>query len=57
MADIASDPHYAARGAIETLDDTPMQGVIARLSATPGALRGAGRGLDADGDEIRATGW
>ena len=57
MADIATDPHYAHRGAIESLDDTPMQSVIARLSATPGALRWAGRGLDADGDEIRSTGW
>jgi crotonobetainyl-CoA:carnitine CoA-transferase CaiB-like acyl-CoA transferase len=57
MADIAVDPHYAHRGAIETLDDTPMQSVIARLSATPGFLRWAGRGLDADGDDIRATGW
>ena len=57
MADIASDAHYAQRGAIETLDDTPMQSLIARLSATPGALRWAGRGLDADGDEIRASGW
>jgi crotonobetainyl-CoA:carnitine CoA-transferase CaiB-like acyl-CoA transferase len=57
MADIATDPHYAQRGAIESLDDTPMQSVIARLSATPGALRWAGRGLDADGDEIRSTGW
>ncbi len=57
MADIANDPHYAARGAIETVDGTPMQSVIARLSATPGALRWAGRDLDADGDEIRSTGW
>ncbi len=57
MADIASDPHYAHRGVIERLDDTPMQSVIARLSATPGALRWAGRGLDADGDQIRSTGW
>lgn len=57
MADIATDPHYAQRGAVEILDDTPMQSVIARLSATPGALRWAGRRLDADGDQIRATGW
>jgi len=57
MADIAQDPHYIERGSIETLDDTPMQSLIARLSATPGALRWAGRGLDADGDEIRSTGW
>jgi crotonobetainyl-CoA:carnitine CoA-transferase CaiB-like acyl-CoA transferase len=57
MADIAADPHYAARGVIERLDDTPMQALIARLSATPGSLRWAGRALDADGDGIRADGW
>ncbi|MEY2581584.1 MAG: hypothetical protein QOE09_1433 [Ilumatobacteraceae bacterium] len=57
MADIAVDPHYAAREAIVELDGLPMQGLIARLSATPGALRWHGRGLDEDGDEIRATGW
>ena len=57
MAEIANDPHYAARDAIPTLDGTPMQGLLARLSATPGSLRWAGRGLDADGDEIRSSGW
>ncbi len=61
MADIAVDPHYANRGAIEVVadefDGTPMQSLIARLSATPGAIRWVGRGLDADGDEITATGW
>ncbi|WP_394935448.1 CaiB/BaiF CoA transferase family protein [uncultured Ilumatobacter sp.] len=61
MADIAVDPHFANRGAIEVVDDdfdgTPMQSVIARLSATPGAIRWVGRALDADGDDITATGW
>jgi crotonobetainyl-CoA:carnitine CoA-transferase CaiB-like acyl-CoA transferase len=57
MADIAADPHYAAREAIVSLDGTPMQGLIARLSATPGALRWQGRSLDADGDAIRERGW
>jgi crotonobetainyl-CoA:carnitine CoA-transferase CaiB-like acyl-CoA transferase len=61
MAEIASDPHYAQRGTIETVPDgfegTPMQSVIARLSATPGSIRWAGRGLDADGDEVAASGW
>ncbi|MBK5333573.1 MAG: CoA transferase, partial [Ilumatobacteraceae bacterium] len=57
MADISADPHYAARGAIAEVDGTPMQGLIAHLSATPGELRWQGRALDADGDEIRATGW
>jgi crotonobetainyl-CoA:carnitine CoA-transferase CaiB-like acyl-CoA transferase len=57
MAAIASDPHFAARGTIADVDGTPMQALIARLSATPGALRTAGRPMDADGDEIRAHGW
>jgi crotonobetainyl-CoA:carnitine CoA-transferase CaiB-like acyl-CoA transferase len=57
MADIAVDPHYAARGAIAVVDGTPMQGLVAHLSATPGALRWAGRPLDADGDDVRTRGW
>ncbi|MDO8364724.1 MAG: CoA transferase [Actinomycetota bacterium] len=57
MADIAADPHYAFREAIVQLDGTPMQGLIAKLSETPGALRWHGRGIDADGDEIRERGW
>jgi crotonobetainyl-CoA:carnitine CoA-transferase CaiB-like acyl-CoA transferase len=57
MADISADPHYIAREAIVTVEDTPMQGLIAKLSATPGALRWQGRTIDADGDHIRANGW
>ena len=57
MADIAVDPHYAARDAIVALEGTPMQGLIAKLSATPGVLRWQGRALDADGDAIRRDGW
>jgi crotonobetainyl-CoA:carnitine CoA-transferase CaiB-like acyl-CoA transferase len=57
MADIADDPHYAARDSIVNVGGTPMQGLIARLSETPGELRWAGRTLDADGDEIRSSGW
>ena len=57
MADISSDPHYAARDAIVELDGTPMQGLIAKLSATPGSLRWQGRGIDADGNDIRERGW
>jgi crotonobetainyl-CoA:carnitine CoA-transferase CaiB-like acyl-CoA transferase len=57
MADIAADAHYAARGTIADIDGTPMQGLIARLSATPGHLGWPGRPLDADGDEIRRSGW
>ena len=57
MADISADPHYAARGAIVDIDGTPMQGLVATLSATPGRLDWAGRGVDADGAAIRASGW
>jgi crotonobetainyl-CoA:carnitine CoA-transferase CaiB-like acyl-CoA transferase len=57
MAGIAADPHIAARQAITPVGDTPMQGLLARLSATPGALRWAGRRIDADGESVRRDGW
>jgi crotonobetainyl-CoA:carnitine CoA-transferase CaiB-like acyl-CoA transferase len=57
MAEISVDPHYLAREAIVTVDGTPMQGLLAKLSATPGRLEWIGRGLDADGAAIRAEGW
>lgn len=42
--DMLSDPHFAARQAIVTVEDpvlgqTPMQGTFPRLSATPGSIR------------------
>jgi len=48
MAAIAEDPHYAARDVIVEVDGVPMQGLVARLSATPGAIRWPGRPLGAD---------
>jgi crotonobetainyl-CoA:carnitine CoA-transferase CaiB-like acyl-CoA transferase len=54
MADIFADPHYRERGSIATVDGVPMPDVVARLSATPGRVRWAGRARDADGDEVRA---
>ena len=57
MADIAQDPHYAARNMIQHVGDTPMQGLIATLSKTPGALRHVGAELDADRDSITKFGW
>lgn len=45
MADIAQDPHYRARGTVADVGGVPMQGLIARLSATPGALRWPGPAL------------
>jgi crotonobetainyl-CoA:carnitine CoA-transferase CaiB-like acyl-CoA transferase len=57
MEDIANDPHYAHREAIIELDGTPMQGLIAKLSETPGVLNWRGKARNADGDDIRANGW
>lgn len=54
MADVFADPHLRERAAIVEVDGVPMQNVIARLSATPGRIRWAGRPLDADGDAVRA---
>lgn len=53
MADIEADPHYREREIFRTVDGVTMQGLIARLSATPGQIRWAGRALGADTDEIR----
>ncbi len=57
MSDIASDPHYAARDMIQIVGDTPMQGLIAVLSKTPGVLHHEGSALDADRDDIVKRGW
>jgi crotonobetainyl-CoA:carnitine CoA-transferase CaiB-like acyl-CoA transferase len=54
MVDLLADPHVRARGAVEVVDGTPMQGLVARLSATPGRIRWAGRPLGADTDEVLA---
>lgn len=47
MAEIAADPHYAARGSIVEVDGVPMQGLVAHLSETPGHIRWPGPALDA----------
>jgi crotonobetainyl-CoA:carnitine CoA-transferase CaiB-like acyl-CoA transferase len=52
MADILGDPHVAARRAVLDVEGTPMQGVVARLSATPGRIRWSGRPLGADNEEV-----
>ena len=57
MSDIASDPHYAARNMIQLVGDTPMQGLIAALSKTPGKLRWEGRPNNSDSEDIVNNGW
>jgi formyl-CoA transferase len=56
-ADIASDPHYAARGMIQQVlagDGEPLKlpGIIPKLSATPGAIRAAAPKLGEHTDEV-----
>ena len=48
MAAVFADPQVQARGSIVEADGVPMQGLVARLSATPGAVRWAGRAIGAD---------
>jgi crotonobetainyl-CoA:carnitine CoA-transferase CaiB-like acyl-CoA transferase len=54
MNDVLADPHVRARGAVIDVDGTPMQGLVAALSATPGVIRWAGRPPGADTDEVLA---
>jgi crotonobetainyl-CoA:carnitine CoA-transferase CaiB-like acyl-CoA transferase len=52
MADIATDPHYLSRGTAVELDGVLMQGLVARLSATPGRVDRPARPLGADTDAV-----
>ncbi|MFI6010467.1 CaiB/BaiF CoA transferase family protein [Streptomyces sp. NPDC051243] len=57
VRDVMTDPQYGALDTITTVDDPElgplrMQNVLFRLSATPGAIRWAGRPHGADTDEI-----
>jgi formyl-CoA transferase len=56
-ADIAADPHYAARGMIEEViagDGEPLKvpGIIPKLSGTPGAIRSPAPRLGEHTEEI-----
>ena len=56
-ADIADDPHYAARENIVSVEDEelgslPMPGVIPKLCGTPGRVTSAGPPLGKHNDEI-----
>jgi formyl-CoA transferase len=55
--DMLADPHFAARGSIETVPDPrhgelSMQAVVPRLSETPGDIRWAGQALGHDTDAV-----
>lgn len=56
-ADIATDPHFADRGSVVTVDHPTlgalrMQGLIAQLSRTPGRIQGPGPRLGEHNDDI-----
>ena len=56
-ADIAADPHFAARGMIQEVvagDGEPLKvpGVVPKLSATPGAIRSAAPKLGEHTEEV-----
>ncbi|MGP2438071.1 CaiB/BaiF CoA transferase family protein [Streptomyces sp. JW3] len=57
VRDVMADPQYQALDSVTTVDDPElgplrMQNVLFRLSATPGAIRWAGRPHGADTDEV-----
>ena len=62
-ADIAADPHYAARGMIQQIvagDGEPLKvpGIVPKLSGTPGAIRTPAPKLGEHTDEVlRSVGF
>jgi formyl-CoA transferase len=59
VADIASDPHYAARGMLQTIrmndgTDLTVPGVVPKLSRTPGGHRRNAPSLGEDTDAVLA---
>jgi len=62
-ADIAADPHFAARGMIQQViagdgEALKVPGVVPKLSATPGAIRSAAPQLGEHTDEVlKAIGY
>jgi crotonobetainyl-CoA:carnitine CoA-transferase CaiB-like acyl-CoA transferase len=57
IADVMSDPQYAALGSIASVEDSElgaikMQNVIFRLSETPGSIRWTGPALGAHNEEV-----
>jgi formyl-CoA transferase len=62
VADIAADPHYAARDMLQSLtladgSSLTVPGIIPKLSRTPGAHRRNAPVLGQDTDAVREFGW
>lgn len=54
LAELAGDPHVVARQVFPVVEGFPMQGLVARLSATPGRVGAPGRPAGADTDQVLA---
>jgi crotonobetainyl-CoA:carnitine CoA-transferase CaiB-like acyl-CoA transferase len=59
VEDIFADPHYRAREMLVDVEDEQLgrvtvTGIVPKLSATPGAVRWAGRAIGADTGEVLA---
>ena len=59
VEDIFADPHYRAREMLVDVEDeqlgrVTMAGIVPKLSATPGAVRWAGRAIGADTAQVLA---
>ena len=52
MADIDADPHYQYRKSFQEVDGITMQGLVARLSKTPGSIKWSGRAMGADTQDV-----
>lgn len=54
MADVMADEHLIARNAFVEVDGIVMQGLVARLSKTPGEVRSAGPRLNQHAAQVRS---
>jgi formyl-CoA transferase len=62
VADIAADPHYAARDMLQSItladgSSLTVPGIVPKLSRTPGAYRRNAPVLGQDTDAVRELGW
>lgn len=60
IADIFSDPHFAARDMLvkvahPSLGEVVLPGIVPKLSTSPGAIREPGHSLGADTDQVLAS--
>ena len=57
VAQLCADPHVVERSVFVDVRGVTMPGPVARLSRSPGTVRHPGRGLGADTEGVRRSGW